>query len=86
MAGDLNAKHVDGNSQLSTRRGKLLCAYTDENSCLILGPDTTTTNQYNRPSPAHSRLHGHCHNQETLIPSAYDFVLCTMLGPPPGIH
>jgi len=47
MAGDLNAKHVDWNSQLSTRRGKLLRDYADGNSCLIFGPDTPTTNPYN---------------------------------------
>jgi len=47
MAGDLNAKHVDWNSWLSTRRGKLLRDYADENSCLIFGPDTPTTNPYN---------------------------------------
>jgi hypothetical protein len=27
--------------------GKLLCDYADENSCLIFGPDTPTTNLYN---------------------------------------
>jgi hypothetical protein len=47
MAGDLNAKHVDWNSRLTTRRGKLLRDYADENSCLIFGPDTPTTNPYN---------------------------------------
>jgi len=47
MAGDLNAKHVDWNSRLNTRRGKLLRDYADENSCLIFGPDTPTTNPYN---------------------------------------
>jgi hypothetical protein len=47
MAGDLNAKHVDCNSRLTTRRGKLLRDYADENSCLIFGPDTSTTNPYN---------------------------------------
>ena len=47
LAGDLNAKHVDWNSRLITRRGKLLRDYADENSCLILGPDTPTTNPYN---------------------------------------
>jgi hypothetical protein len=46
IAGDLNAKHVDWNSWLSTRGGKLLCDYADENSCLIFGPDTPTTNPY----------------------------------------
>ena len=47
MAGDLNAKHVDWNSRLSTRRGILLRDYADGNSCLIFGPDTPTTNPYN---------------------------------------
>ena len=47
MAGDLNAKHVDWNSQLTTRRGKLLCDYAVENSCLIFGPENRTTNPYN---------------------------------------
>jgi hypothetical protein len=40
MAGDLNAKHLDWNSRLSTRRGKLLRDYANENSCLIFGPDS----------------------------------------------
>jgi hypothetical protein len=47
LAGDLNAKHVDWNSRLSTRRGKLLRHYADEKSCHIFGPDTPTTNPYN---------------------------------------
>jgi hypothetical protein len=47
MAGDLNAKHVDWNSRLTTRRGKPLRDYADENSCLIFGPDTPTTSPYN---------------------------------------
>jgi len=47
MAVDLNAKHVNWISQLTTRRGKLLRDYADENSCLIFGPDTPTTNPYN---------------------------------------
>jgi hypothetical protein len=47
MAGDLNAKHVDWNSRMTTRRGKLLRDYADGNSCLIFGPDTPTTNPYN---------------------------------------
>jgi endonuclease/exonuclease/phosphatase family metal-dependent hydrolase len=55
MAGDLNAKHVDWNSQLSTRRGKLLRDYANENSCLISGPHTPTTNPYN-PSATHDVL------------------------------
>jgi hypothetical protein len=47
MAGDLNAKHVDWNSRLTTRRGKILCDCADGNSCLIFGPDTPTTYTYN---------------------------------------
>jgi len=47
MAGDLNAKHVDWNSRLSTRRGNFLRDYADGNSCLIFGPDSPTTNPYN---------------------------------------
>jgi len=48
MAGDLNAKHVDWNMRLNTRRGKLLREYADGNSCLIFGPDYPTTNPNNR--------------------------------------
>ena len=44
MASHLNAKHVDWNSRLTTRRGKLLRDYADGNSCLIFGPETPTTN------------------------------------------
>ena len=47
MAGDLNAKRVDWNSRLSTRREKLLRDYADGNSCRIFGPDSPTTNSYN---------------------------------------
>jgi hypothetical protein len=46
MAGNLNAKHVDWNSWLSTSWGKLLRDYADGNSCMIFGPDTPTTNPY----------------------------------------
>ena len=52
MAGDFNAIHVDWNSRLSTRRGKLLRDYADENSCLIFGPDTPTTNPCNPSATA----------------------------------
>jgi hypothetical protein len=44
MAGDLNAKHMDWNSWLTTRRGKLVRDFADKNSCLIFKPDTPTTN------------------------------------------
>ena len=47
MAGDLNAKHVDWNERLNTRRGKFLRDYADETSCLIFGSDSTTTNTCN---------------------------------------
>jgi hypothetical protein len=47
MAGDLNDNHVDWNSRLITRPGKLLRDYADENSCLIFGSDITSTNPYN---------------------------------------
>jgi hypothetical protein len=47
MAGDLNAKHVDWNSRLTKKRGKLLRDYVDGNFSLIFGPDTPTTNPYN---------------------------------------
>jgi len=47
MADDLNAKHVDWNSRLNTRRGKLLRDNADGNSCLIFGPDSPTNNLYN---------------------------------------
>jgi hypothetical protein len=36
LAGDLIVKHVNWNSRPSTRRGKLLCHYAGEHSCLIL--------------------------------------------------
>jgi len=38
LAGDFNAKHVDWNSRLNRRRGKLLRDYADENPCLLFGP------------------------------------------------
>jgi hypothetical protein len=46
IAGDLNAKHVDWNSRLTTRRGQLLRDYANVNSCLIIRPVTPTTNPY----------------------------------------
>jgi hypothetical protein len=47
MAGDINAKHVDWNSRMTTRRGKHLRDYAEGNFCPIFGPDTPSTNQYN---------------------------------------
>jgi hypothetical protein len=46
MAGDLNAKHVDLNSRLTTVTGKLLRGYADRHSCLIHVPDSPTTVPY----------------------------------------
>jgi hypothetical protein len=50
MADNFKARHLDWNSRLTTRRGKLLRDYADEKYCLIFGPDTPNTNPYN-PSP-----------------------------------
>jgi hypothetical protein len=47
MTGDLNTKHVDWNSRMTTRQRKLLRDYADGNSCLIFGPDNTSSNPYN---------------------------------------
>ena len=47
MADDLNAKHVDWNASLVTKRGTLLRDYADKNSCLIYGPNTYTAIPYN---------------------------------------
>jgi hypothetical protein len=47
MVGDLNAKHVDWNSRLTTTRRKLLRDYASGNSCLIYGLDSPTTLPYN---------------------------------------
>jgi hypothetical protein len=47
IAGDLNAKHVDWNSRLTTTRGKILRDYANGNSCLIYGPESPTTPPYN---------------------------------------
>jgi hypothetical protein len=49
MAGNLNAKHVDCNSRMTTRRGKIVRHYADGISCLIFRPDTPNTNTYNLP-------------------------------------
>ena len=47
MASNLNVKHLDWNSRLTKRRGKLLRYYADSNSCMIFGPDTQNTIPYN---------------------------------------
>jgi hypothetical protein len=47
MVGDLNAKHVEWNSRLTTKRGRSLRDYVDRKSCRIYGPSTPTTIPYN---------------------------------------
>jgi hypothetical protein len=47
MAGDPNVKHIEWNSRLVTKRGRLLRDYADKNSCLIYGPNTPTSVPYN---------------------------------------
>jgi hypothetical protein len=46
LAGDLDAKHKDWNSTLTTARASLLHDYADRNSCLTYGPDSPTTAPY----------------------------------------
>jgi hypothetical protein len=55
MAGDLNAKHVEWNSRLTTNRGRLSRDYADRHSCVIHGPETPITVPYN-PSATHDVL------------------------------
>ena len=71
------------NSRLSTRRGELLRDYADENSCLIFGPDTQSTNPYN-PSATPYVLD--IVTTQNLSSPVYYFVLALKLGPPPGTH
>ena len=47
MSRDLNAKHVDWNSRLITTSSRCLLDYSNDNPCLIYGPQTPTTIQYN---------------------------------------
>ena len=47
MAGDLNAKHVDWKTRLTTTRSRLLRDYANRRSCFIYGPDSPTTIPYN---------------------------------------
>jgi hypothetical protein len=47
MAGDLNAKNVEWNSRLVTRRGRSLRDYADTNCCEIYGLITPITAPYN---------------------------------------
>ena len=82
MAGDLNAKHVDWNSWLTTRRGKLLRNYADWNSYLIFWHSNHQPIQPLR----YSRCLGHLFDEGRTVPGLFDFVLCTKLGPHPGTH
>jgi len=83
MAGDLNAKHMDWISRLSTRRRKLLRYHADEKSHLIFGPDSPTSNPYNpyaTPDVLDIMI------TKNLNAGVCDFVLCTKIGPPPATH
>jgi hypothetical protein len=51
MAGNLNAKHTDLNSRLTTARGSLLRDYALRHTCLICGPDSPTTAPHTQCSP-----------------------------------
>jgi hypothetical protein len=46
LAGDLNAKHRDWNSRLTTARGSLLRDDANRNTCSIYGLDSPTTAPY----------------------------------------
>jgi hypothetical protein len=46
MAGDLNAKHTDWNSRLTTAKSSLLRDYANRNTCSIHRPDSPTTAPY----------------------------------------
>ena len=59
MVGDLNAKHVDWKSRLSTRRGKFLRDYADENSFYSLDRKSQPTIHTTPPPP---RCLIHCDN------------------------
>jgi hypothetical protein len=50
-AGDINAKHTDWNSGLTTARDSLLHDNANRNSCLIYRPDSPTTAQYTQCFP-----------------------------------
>jgi hypothetical protein len=84
LTGDLNAKNVDWNSRLTTRRRKLLRHYADENSCLILGSDTL--NNHPIQPLRYSRCLGHRDSEGPPFSGVSDFVLCTKFGSPPGTH
>jgi hypothetical protein len=83
MAGDLNVKHVDWNTRMTTRRG---------NSYAIMPTGIPVCSLGRTPQPPthkpirYSRCLGHRINPESLIPSVSDFVLFTKLGTPPGTH
>ena len=66
MAGDLNAKHIDWTTRLTTLRGKLLRDYADRHPCLIYGPDSSTPDVIYR------------HNQRPSIP--VHLIACSALS------
>jgi hypothetical protein len=83
-ASDLNAKHVDWNSGVSTRRAKLLRDYADAKSCLIFGPEVPNHQPIKTPPPP--RCLRHRDNKETFYLGLSDIVLCPKLGSPTCTH
>ena len=71
MAGDLNGKHVDWNSRLTTRLGKLLRDYADENSS-----DVWTGHLNHQPilPLRHSRCLGNRGDERPTVPCVSEFV------------
>jgi hypothetical protein len=53
LAGDLNAKHTDWNSRLTTDRGSILRDYAIRNTCLIYRPESPTTAPYTHNATLH---------------------------------
>jgi hypothetical protein len=51
MAGDLNAKHMDWNSRLTTAKGLFLRGYANRNTCVTYGLDYPTTAPYTHNDP-----------------------------------
>ena len=51
MAGDLNARHLDCNSRLITKRRRRLRDYANDYSCLIYGPDTNNHYPHSSATP-----------------------------------
>jgi hypothetical protein len=79
LAGDLNAKHTDWKSRLTTARGSRLRGYAIRNTCLIYGSDCPTTAPNTQRCPRRPR-HSGC--QGLPLTGVSDCLLCTQLGSP----